>query len=89
MIEINGKEYEINMDIRWGTQKLLRRIQKDVKNPDNEKYMEYILKDILVPKPTMKELLEFRQSDIERVFNIFASEADKKDKDFKKKRSKL
>ena len=89
MIEINGKEYEINLDIRWGTQKLMRRIEKDFENPNNEKYMEYILKDMLIPKPTFKELLDFRTSDIERIFETFGDEVGKKDRDFKKKRSRF
>lgn len=87
MIEINGKEYKINLDIRWGTQKLMRKIQKDIMNPDNEKFLEYIIKDLLIPKPTMKEIIEFRRSDIERIFNTFGEEVEEVDKDFKKKRS--
>lgn len=88
MIEINGKEYEINMDIRWGTQKLMRRIQKDLENPENEKYMEYIIKDMLIPSPSNKEIMMFRRSDIERMFDVFADNVEETDKDFKKKRSK-
>ena len=89
MIEINGKEYNINLDIRWGTQKLMRKIQKDLSNPDNDKYIEYIIKDILVPKPTLKEIMEFRKSDIENIFESFADEVEATNKDFKKKRSRV
>ena len=87
MIKVNEKEYEINLDIKWGTQKLMRRIQKDLNNPENERYMEYILRDVLIPSPSKKELLEFRRSDIETILIAFGDEAESKDKDFKKKRS--
>ncbi len=88
MITINGKEYKINLDIRWGTRKLMRKIQNDLKNPNNEKYLEYIVKDLLIPIPSGKVMMEFRQSDIERVFKAFGEEVENKDKDFKKKRSR-
>ena len=88
MIKINGKDFEINLDIRWGTQKLMRKIQKDMENPDNDKYMEYIMKDLLIPSPSNKEMMNFRRSDIEYIFEAFADEAESKDKDFKKKRSR-
>lgn len=87
MIEINGKEYKINLDVKWGTQKLMRKIQKDQENPDNQKYLEYIVKDILVPPPSRKMMMEFRNSDIERIFTMFAETANNKDKEFKKKLS--
>lgn len=88
MVIINGKEYEVNLDIKWGTQKLMRRIQADPDNPKNMQYTEYILKDLLVPSPTNKEMMEFRNSDLENVFNEFADNVEAKDKDFKKKRSR-
>ncbi|KKM70230.1 hypothetical protein LCGC14_1442850 [marine sediment metagenome] len=87
MIEINGKEFKINLDIRWGTQKLMRKIQGDMENPKNDKYMEYIMKDLLIPSPSTREMMEFRRSDIENIFTIFGEEVENKDKDFKKKRS--
>lgn len=88
MITINGKEFEINLNIRWGTQKLMRRIQSNLENPENDKYMEYIMKDLLIPTPTRKEMLNFRRSDIELILGTFADEVNEKDKDFKKKRSR-
>ena len=88
MIEINGKQYEVNLDIRWGTQKIMRRIENKPDNPDNMKYMEHVLKDILIPSPSAKEIMNFRRSDIERIFNEFAKDMKKTDSDFKKKRSR-
>jgi len=87
MIEINGKDYKINLDVKWGTQKLMRKINKDRENPDNQKYLEYIVRDILVPPPSKKEMMEFRNSDVERIFTVFAEIANNKDKEFKKKLS--
>lgn len=87
MVEINGKEYKINKDIKFGTQKMMGKIQDDPSNPNNMKYVEYILKDLLIPKPTSKELFEFRTSDIEKIMNEYSSEASETSKDFKKKLS--
>lgn len=87
MIEINGKKYKINLDIKWGTQKKMMEIQKDPSDPDNVNLMEPILKDMLDPAPTNKQLSEFRTSDIERVFSEFSTEMDNLDTDFKKKRT--
>jgi len=87
MIKINGKEYKINGDIRWGTQKLMRKIETDVENPDNEKYLDYIMKDLLIPTPSIKDINMFRKSDIERIFVAFGETTSNKDKEFKKKLS--
>ena len=88
MLTLNGKNFEINLDIRWGTQKLMRKILNDKQNENNERYTEYIIKDILIPEPTKKEMLLFRRSDIENIFKAFADETKSKDKDFKKKLSR-
>jgi len=85
MIVINGKKYEINLDIKLGTRKMMKKIQKKPENPKNEDYLEPILKDILIPKPTNKQLLEFKISDIEKVFNEFAVEMEALDTEFKQK----
>jgi len=85
MIVINGKKYEINLDIKLGTRKMMKKIQKNPENPKNEDYLEPILKDVLLPKPTNKQLLEFKISDIEKVFNEFSVEMQKLDTEFKKK----
>ncbi len=87
MITINGKDYEINLDIRWGTQKIMRKIQADVNSLDNEKYVEYIIKDLLIPAPSMKDMANFRQSDIEKIFSEFGKSAEGKSKELKKKLS--
>jgi len=89
MIEINGKKYEINTDTRLKTEKLMSKIMVDPNNPKNINYMGHILQDLLIPKPTVKELGEFRRSDRERVFELFADEMKNTDKDLKKKLSLL
>ena len=85
MIKINGKNYKINLDLKLGTRKMMKKIQKNPENPKNEDYLEPILKDVLLPKPTNKQLLEFKISDIEKVFNEFSVEMQKLDTEFKKK----
>ena len=54
MVKVNGKEYKINMDLKLGTQKLMRIIYEDPQNEKNQKYLEMVLKDILIPTPTVK-----------------------------------
>ena len=87
MVVINEKEYKINDDIRLGTEKLMGKIRNEPKNPKNPKYLEMILKDILIPSPTSSEVFYFRISDIERIFNEFDKSVNKIDSDFKKKLS--
>lgn len=87
MVEINGKEYKLNLDLKLGTQKLMRKILNEPQNKENQKYLEMVLKDLLIPAPTVKELFHFRFSDVERIFNELEEDADKTDADFKKKLS--
>jgi hypothetical protein len=87
MIEINGKEYKINTDIEWGTEKLMKKVLDDPENPKNQKYLEYIITDLLVPTPTIKEMFHFRKSDILKIFKSFSEKMSETDKDFKKKLS--
>ena len=89
MIEINGKKYEINTDTRLKTEKLMSKIMVDPDNPKNINYMAHILRDILIPEPTTKELGEFRRSEREMVFDMFSKEMLKTDRDLKKKHSLL
>lgn len=85
MININGKEYKINLDIKWGTEKLMRKVLNSPESPENDKYMNAVFKDILIPSPTAKEMFNFRMSDITSIFEAFGEESDDIDKDFKKK----
>lgn len=87
MIKINEKEYEINFDIKWGTQKLMGKILEDSKNPKNQRYMELVMKDLLIPSPSATDMFHFRMSDIEKVFSEYAKDTKKTDVNFKKKRS--
>jgi len=87
MVKVNGKEYKINMDLKLGTQKLMRIIYEDPQNEKNQKYLEMVLKDILIPTPTVRELFNFRNSDVERIFRSLEKDADETDTDFKKKLS--
>lgn len=87
MITINGKDYKINLDIKLGTEKLMRIVHKNPEHQKAEKYLEMIIKDILIPAPTNAEIFNFRMSDREKIFLQFAEEANEVDKDFKKKRS--
>jgi hypothetical protein len=85
MIEINGKKYEINLDIKLGTQKLMQKIRNDPNDAKNVDYMASILKDILIPSPSTKEIDNFRSSDLETVFDSFGDELINLDREVKKK----
>lgn len=87
MVKVNGKEYKINLDLKLGTQKLMRKILDSPQNKENQKYLEMVLKDLLIPAPTVKELFHFRFSDVERIFSKLEEDADEIDGDFKKKLS--
>lgn len=87
MININGKDFKLNLDIKWGTERLMREVLKDVENPKNDKMMATVFRDILIPAPTAKEMFNFRMSDIYRIFEAFSEESTDTDRDFKKKLS--
>lgn len=87
MIEINGKKYEINLDIKWGTEKLMKKVFEDPENPKNQKYLEHIIIDLLTPPPTAREMFNFRKSDIENILKTFTEDMSETNKDFKKKLS--
>lgn len=89
MIEINGKKFNINIDTKLSTEKLVARIMQDPENPKNMGYFEFIFKDILDPTPTNKEVLNLRRSEREKIFNMFADEMELQNKEYKKKRSIL
>jgi len=87
MIKINGKEYKINLDIKWGTEKLMRKVLNSPESPENDKYMSMVFKDILIPAPTAKEMFNFRMSDVRRIFETWTKESEDTNADFKKKLS--
>ena len=89
MIEVNGKKYEINIDTKLGTEKLMSKIMSNPENPKNVGYMVIILKDILIPSPDNNVLAQFRRSDREKVFQTFADKMASANSDLKQKRSIL
>ena len=72
MVNINGKEYKINLDLKWGTEKLIKRVMDNPTHPDADKYMAAVFKDMLIPAPTSKEMFNFRRSDIKRMFEEYS-----------------
>ena len=65
----------------------MKKINDDPKNLNNMRYLELIMKDILIPPPTAKEMFNFRDSDIEKIFEALADDSKEVNADFKKKRS--
>lgn len=62
-IEINGKKYKFNPDVRLGILDMMER--GDVKTI---KKLKMVLKELLMPNPSPKELFNIRQKDSEKIF---------------------
>lgn len=84
MIKINGKNYNINLDITWGTYKRMKKLQD---NPDDDEAVEKALSEILRPRPTKKEIEKFKLSDIRAIFEEFARQEQLQENEFQKKLS--
>ena len=84
MIKINGKNYNINLDITWGTYKRMKKLQD---NPDDDEAVEKALSEILRPRPTKKDIEKFKLSDIRAIFEEFARQEQLQENDFQKKLS--
>ena len=84
MIKINGKNYNINLDITWGTYKRMKKLQN---NPDDDEAVEKALSEILRPRPTKKEIEKFKLSDIRAIFEEFARQEQLQENEFQKKLS--
>ena len=84
MIKINGKNYNINLDITWGTYKRMKKLQS---NPDDDEAVEKALSEILRPRPTKKEIEKFKLSDIRAIFEEFARQEQLQENEFQKKLS--
>lgn len=87
MLKINGKVYKINLDLKWGTEKLMKKIMDFPEHPKAERYLELVIKDLLIPSATDKEMFNFRKSDIENILNAFTKEMSETNIEFKKKLS--
>ena len=87
-ISINGIKFKINIDTKYSTQKLMRQIEKDPTNNKTDQRLEAILRDLLIPSPTYKQILDFRRSDIRKVFEKFSDAISEEEKEVKKKLSR-
>ena len=65
-IEINGKKYKFNLDIRLGILELMEKTHLL-----NTKQFKIIAKELLIPKPTPKELFNIKTSDMKKIFSGF------------------
>lgn len=83
MIEINGKNYTFNLNIKWGIFKKLNL------NSEDPEVIEEGLKNILRPIPSEVELNEIGFLDIMNIMEMFGQEMQKKQTDYKKKLSQL
>ena len=87
MLKINGKVYKINLDLKWGTEKLMKKVMDSPEDPKSQRYIEFVIKDLLIPSPTNKEMFNFRKSDVLKIFDTFTKEMSETNTDFKKKLS--
>lgn len=86
-MEINGKQYEVNTDLKFKTEKFMSFCLNNPEHPKVMSYTEVILKDMLIPSPSTAEIGEFRKSDIEKIFMEYAKIVKATDKETKKKLS--
>ena len=66
-IEINGKQYEFNPDIRLGILELMERFGKLT-----VKQLKMVLRELLIPKLTPKELFNLKPSISTKIFREFS-----------------
>lgn len=81
-IDINKKHYEFNSDVRLGILEMMEDMSKA-----KLKHIKIILKEILIPTPTPKELFNFRRSHSEKIFKLYGEFIDKETAEIKKKLS--
>ena len=81
MININGKEYEVDTDPRLGV------LEEYEKNPANFATIRLLLSEVLIPTPLDEDMYNIRRSDIERVLDLFQEKVEKETVEIKKKRS--
>ena len=81
-IEINGKKYEFNSDIRLGILELMER--GDVLSA---KQLKMILRELLEPNPTPKELFNIKSSMATKIFTDFSDFIRENSTEIKKKLS--
>ena len=86
-MEINGKKFDINTNLKFKTEKFMNFCLNNPENPKVISYTELILRDMLIPSPTGQDIGEFRKSDIENVFMEYAKLVKEADKEAKKKLS--
>lgn len=77
-MEINGKEYEIRIDVPFG---VIRKLNKQQSDDD----LVEILQKLLKPTPSEKEIDAFPFNKINEIFAQFAIELREAQSDIKKK----
>lgn len=81
-IKINGKKFEFNSDIRLGILELMER-----GNTLTMKQLKIVLKELLEPDPTPKELFNIKSSMSTKIFTEFAKFIQGNSTEIKKKLS--
>lgn len=81
-IEVNGKKYGFNSDVRLGVLELAENID-NIKM----KHIKLILREILIPTPTNKELFNIRKSQLLEIMKKYGNFMEKESTEIKKKLS--
>ncbi len=81
-IKINGKQYEFNSDIRLGILELMER-----GDTLSIKQLKMVLKELLIPNPTPKELFNIKTSTSTKIFTEFSKFIQGNSTEIKKKLS--
>ena len=81
-ININGKDYRFNSDVRLGVLEL-------AENLDNisMKHIKIILREILTPSPNAKEYFNIRKSQLTVIMEKYGEYMEQESSEIKKKRS--
>ena len=81
-IKINGKQYEFNSDIRLGILELMER-----GDTLSIKQLKMVLKELLIPNPTPKELFNIKTSTSTKIFMEYSLFMEGNSTEIKKKLS--
>ena len=81
MIEINGKEYSFNPDVRLGILGMIEKRNFTIKQ------LKIIFRELLIPTPTAKELFDIKSSVSSKIFSEYTKFVQKNSAEIKKKLS--
>lgn len=80
-MQINGKKYKVDANISWGL------FEEFVSNENDPLIMRKIVKEVLKPSPSDKEIKEMNMKQVLKIISTYSVKTKDFLKDFKKKLS--